>query len=68
MDEPNHLLYAQYCVQINQMLLIDVPNYLLYFLHVHHHEQKARGSQSTLHTTSIIFSTCTAAYKKQGAP
>jgi hypothetical protein len=54
-DVPNHLLYAQHRIQINHGLPIDVPNHLLYFLHAYHHVQKARGSRSTLHTTSTTF-------------
>jgi hypothetical protein len=64
MGIPNHLLYMQRRVQISQGLLIDISNHLLYFLYVHHHEQKARGSWSTLHTTSIAFSTHITVYKK----
>jgi hypothetical protein len=67
-DIPNHLLYAQCHVQISQGLLIDVPDHLLYFLHVHRYERKAMDSRSTLHTTSITFSTRITAYKKHGAP
>jgi hypothetical protein len=66
MDIPNHLLYAQRLIQISQGLLIDVHNHPLYFLHAQRRERKARGSRSMLYTTSITFSPCIAAYKKQG--
>jgi hypothetical protein len=70
-DVPNHRLYflhAQRHVQIRQGLPIDVPNHLFYFLYMLHCVQKAKGSRSTLRTTSITFSTCIIAYKKQWAP
>jgi heme/copper-type cytochrome/quinol oxidase subunit 4 len=68
MDIPNYLLYVQRCIQISQGLLIDVPDHLLYFLHMHHRERKARGSRSMLHIVSITFSTYITVYKKQGTP
>jgi hypothetical protein len=49
-------------------LQIDDPYNFYYFQQAQHNVQKARGSRSTLHTTSITFSTRIAAYKKQGAP
>jgi hypothetical protein len=48
--------------------LIDVPLCFHYFLHMHHHVQKARGSRSKLLSASTTFYMCIATYKKQGAP
>jgi hypothetical protein len=55
-------------VKISKGLPIDAPYIFYYFQHARHHVQKARGSRSTLHTTSITFSPCVIVYKKQGAP
>jgi hypothetical protein len=43
---------ANQSVKISQGLPIDVPNNLLYFLHMQHHVEKVRGSWSMLHTAS----------------
>jgi hypothetical protein len=49
-------------------LLIDVLFYLLYFLHVKRHVQKASDSRSTSHFVSYTFYTRSTAYIKQGTP
>jgi hypothetical protein len=48
------------CQHINQSkgLLIDAPYNFYYFQPAHYRIQKARGSRSTLHTTSSTFHTC----------
>jgi hypothetical protein len=51
-------------VKISQGLSIDIPNHLLYFSHAQRSVQKVRGSQSTLQTVSITFSTHINTYKK----
>jgi hypothetical protein len=65
---PNHLLYFLHVHTNSKGLLIDVPLSFYYFQCTHRRVQKVRGSRSTLHTTSITFSTCIATYKNQDAP
>jgi hypothetical protein len=48
-------------------LPMDIPVYLLYFLHSQCRVQKARGSRSTFHSISYTFYTRSTTYKKQGA-
>jgi hypothetical protein len=64
----SHVWSANQHINISQGIPIDVPNHLLYLLHVQHHVQKARGSRSMLHTNYIIFNMHIAAYKKYGDP
>jgi hypothetical protein len=49
-------------------LPIDIPFYLLYFLHAQLCIQKAWGSRSMSHSISYTFYTCSTTYKRQGAP
>jgi hypothetical protein len=60
----SHTRLANQCVQNSQGLPIDVPYYLLYFLHTQCHVQKARGSRSMSHLIFYTFYMHNAAYKK----
>jgi hypothetical protein len=63
----SHARSANQCVQISQGLLIDVPNHHTFYTHSTAYKKQG-DSRSTLHTSSITFSTRFATYKKQGAP
>jgi hypothetical protein len=67
-DTRMHTRPMHQCVSKSKGLMIDVPLCFYYFQHAHRRIQKVRGYWSTLHTAFTTFSTCIAAYKKQGAP